>query len=84
MSKLPRAPTPRKEKPPIIKVSPEIGLGFEDGILSVITPILVNGFEARIATGIDIRKIPDDQWRRMCEARSKIALVIPSGINIIH
>jgi hypothetical protein len=37
-----------------------------------------------IATGIDVSKIPDEEWRKMQESRSKISLVIPQGLKIVQ
>lgn len=70
--------------PPKVEILQQINLNLEGSILQVLIPIRVNGFEMVIATGIDVSKIPDDEWRKMQECRSKISLVIPQGLKIVQ
>jgi hypothetical protein len=69
---------------PVVEMAQQISLNFEGSILQVLVPIRVNGFEMMIATGIDVSKIPDEEWRKMQESRSKISLVIPQGLKIVQ
>jgi hypothetical protein len=65
---------PRIRKPPQVEMSAQIKASYEDGMLTITTPIRVNGFEMALQTGIDIRQIPADVWQQMQSARSKLIL----------
>ena len=70
----PTKPPRRQPAIPKVEIAQQINLTFADGVLTVNTPIRVNGYEMAIQTGIDVRQIPEETWRQMQMTRSPIIL----------